>query len=314
MKRSHFTYILLALCTAIVMSACSEVSEEIITTDTTTVTEKQPYPVTVGSLVFNAAPENAASLSPAVTEIITELGFEDKLVGRSVYCTYPKSVADKDTLGSAAKPDVEAIIEKAPQLLISQSPIAKKDITAIENAGTRVLIISAPVSAEELYSLYESIYRVFCGDTVEEEAVMENTFAPLEKAFTENEDMLGSFVCLLSPALDTASNETFKGDFLSHFGENLAADKTELTIEELTELDPKYIIMPSGTDKENLSEEMSAFADRMIILDSDTEALLERPTSRVYLAAEFLKKSVEDMSDSLKASEEAESEANVSEE
>ena len=147
-KLSVMKFMAASAAVLIMLTGCAKIDEDIPVETTVTVTEpvKEPYPVTVGSLVFNSTPESTASLSPAVTEIICELGFGEKLKGRSEYCTYPESVGDLPTLGSAAYPDVDAVIGNAPQLLVSQRPIAKKDITAIEAAQTRVLIMSAPAS------------------------------------------------------------------------------------------------------------------------------------------------------------------------
>lgn len=284
-----------ALAVFMLLCGCTQIDES-VPVDATAVTEEEEknYPVTIGSLVFNSTPENAASLSPAVTEIAAELGFSDKLIGRSSYCTYPESITSLDTLGSAAYPDVDAIIEKAPQLLISQSPIAKKDITAIEASGTRVLIIPAPSSVSGLYELYSDIYRVFNGASAEEESVLNSIFEPLEKEFEADKDLLGSYVYILSPDLAIASDSTFAGDFFSHMGTNAAADRTDNTItaEELAELDPDCLILPPSMDTDDLPEELSDLSavksGKVIILDDTSAELLERPTSRIYLAAQYV--------------------------
>ncbi|MCD7731807.1 MAG: helical backbone metal receptor [Oscillospiraceae bacterium] len=289
MKKIYIYFLAAAL---MFFSACSQVNESIYEpVETTAEEEILPYPVTIGSLVFNSSPESVVSLSPAITEIIAELGFSDRISGRSIYCDYPESISDAAEMGSAANPDVDAVIEAAPQLLISHSPIAKKDITAIESAGTRVLIISAPSSVEELYELYSSIYRVFNGfDGGEEDAVAE-IFSPLEDAFEENSELFESYVYIISGELAVASDSTFAGDFLSHFGTNSAADESENAVSEerLLELDPEYIILSSQVSESSLPDGLTAVAEGKVIkLDSETEALLERPTSRVYLAVEAI--------------------------
>ena len=276
-------------------TGCAKVDEDIPVV-TTTVTEPppMPYPVTIGSLVFNNAPESTASLSPAITEIIYELGFADSLTGRSEYCTYPETAEKIAVLGSAANPDVEAIIKNSPQLLISQSPIAKKDITAIESADTRVLIIPAPSSVEELSQLYSSIYRVFTGDNDDETEIISSCFSKLEASFEKNHDLLESYVYLLSDDLSAASDNTFAGNFFSHFGTNCAAntDGNIITAEELLNADPQWLILPPYMSQESLPEELlelTAISEGHIItLDEETATLLERPTSRIYLTAEYI--------------------------
>ncbi|MBQ8780325.1 MAG: ABC transporter substrate-binding protein [Oscillospiraceae bacterium] len=312
-KRAILKFTAAAAAALIMLTGCTKVDEDIPieTTAVTTEPEKLPYPVTIGSLVFNDTPESAASLSPALTEIICELGFKEYLTGRSEYCTYPESAAGLAALGSAANPDVDAIIDNAPRLLVSQSPIAKKDITAIEAAETRVLIMTAPTSSEELYSLYSNIYRVFTGENDEEENVISGCFEKLESAFEKHKGMLESYVYLLSPELAAASDSTFAGDFFSHFGKNCAAetDGNTITAEELLESDPKWLILPPYMTAEDLPGELAELTavkeERVIVLDEEISVLLERPTSRIYLAAEFI-------SEKMNPSEE--SEAEVSEE
>jgi iron complex transport system substrate-binding protein len=267
-------------------SGCTKVNEEVEeVTEVVTEEEVQPYPVQVGSLIFNSSPESVASLSPAVTEIIAELGFTDKLIGRSIYCDYPESVSSAAELGSAANPDVDAIISAAPTLLISHSPIAKKDITSIENAGTRVLIIPAPTSVSELYDLYISIYHIFNGADGSEEDIISDKFELLEECFDDNENLLGSFVYVMSDDLAVASSSTFAGDFLSHMGTNAAADSTGvLTSDDLSVIDPDYVIIGSDVRESKLPDELASH--KVIRLDEETEQLLERPTSRLYIAVE----------------------------
>ncbi|MGN0586040.1 MAG: helical backbone metal receptor [Oscillospiraceae bacterium] len=280
---------ILALAAMLIFTACAQINEEEVPEETAAVVEEvSPYPVTVGSLVFNSSPETAASISPAITEIIAELGITDKLIGRSVYCVYPDEIKSLDALGSAANPDIEAIKNKAPQLLLSQSPIAKKDISSIEESGTRVLIIPAPSSAEELKELYRNIYRVFYGENEEMSAITDSAFEPLETSFEEKQGFLKSFVYIISPELGVASVNTFQGEFFSHYGENLAGESDTLTAEDIIKLDPDYIILPPDITADMLPEELAEMSDRVISLSEESEELLERPTSRVYLAAEQL--------------------------
>lgn len=265
------------------MNGCSEVEEEVPeTTAETTVTES-PYPVEAGSLIFKEQPDSVGSLSPAITEIICRLGYGDKIIGRSSYCDYPEEVESKVSLGSAANPDVEAIIAANPRLLVSHSPIAKKDITKIENAGTRVWIISAPKSVEELYACYRDIAAVFEG-SLDCEDTASAALKPLFNALAEARDSVESFVYIMSPDLAAASNSTFAGSFFSSFGTNAAGDREgiSLTEEELTELDPQWIILPYSVSEDDLPDGLSAVENgRIITLDEEMLERIERPTSRL---------------------------------
>lgn len=279
------------------LGGCSEVEEEVPEPITeTSVTKEKRYPVTAGSLIFNEQPETVGCLSPAVTEIICQLGYGDKLVGRSSYCDYPEEVMDRTELGSAANPDADAIIAAKPQLLVSQSPIAKKDITRIENAGTRVWIIPAPNSAEELFSCYKDIAAVFGGKPDSEEVASE-ALKPLMNALFEAQDSVESLVYIMSPDLAAATDDTFAGSFFSSFGKNAAGTREDisLTEEELSELDPQWIVLPYSVSEEALPGGLSAVQNgRIIVLDEEMLERIERPTSRldgvVYGILEQIKK------------------------
>lgn len=291
MKVKFIPTVLAAAVAAALFAGCAQVEEELPEVTETAVEEVQPYPVTIGSLVFNAAPETVGSLSPAITDIIAELGFADKLVGVSSYCEYDGMPSDIADLGSSANPDAEAIIKAAPTLLISHSPIAKKDITAIESAGTRVLIIPAPSSVDELYGLYRDIYRVFCGSDENEETAVSVCFEKLERSFDDHSGVLGDYVYIMSSKLAFASDNSFSGSFFSHLGKNAAANEEGISLskDRLLEIDPEYVIIPSGLKISRLPEELSAVQNNKVIrLDKETEQLLERPTSQVYKAADFI--------------------------
>lgn len=270
---------LAAICT---LCGCDEIEEKLPeTVSVTEAAEERPYPVTVGSLIFNSQPESAGSLSPAITEILCELGHEGTLIGRSSYCDYPSGIDFKTDLGSAANPDVAAIIDTKPQLLLSHSPIAKKDITAIENAGTRVWIIPAPDSVEELYVCYRDIAAVFGGKTGCEEAASE-AMKPLVTALHDARNSMESFVYIMSPQLAAASDSTFAGSFFSSFGKNAAGDADTLTEEELLDLDPEWVILPYNVSAEALPEDLTAVqSGKVIILDEETLERIERPTARL---------------------------------
>lgn len=275
------------LTSVMLLGGCTEIDEEpmTVTAAETTVTES-PYPVTVGSFVFKEQPMYVGSLSPAITEIICELNYSDALIGKSSYCDYPETVSDKLCLGSAANPDVDAIIAAAPQLLISHSPIAKKDITAIENAGTRVWIMPAPNSVEELYNYYRDIASVFGGKLTGEDAADE-AMRPLLDALNGADGSMDSFVYIMSSELAAATDSTFAGSFFSGFGKNAAGDTEEVvfTEEELAEIDPEWIIIPHTLSEDNMPNALSGLkavqSGRVIVLDEKMLERIERPTSRL---------------------------------
>lgn len=241
------------------------------------------YPVEVGGLTFSASPASVASLSPALTEILCELGYEDKLIARGSYSDYPESVLAKADVGSAANPDIDAIIALAPELLLSQSPITKKDITRLEQAGTRVLILPAPTNLDGVRQTYSAVSAIF-GGALGAAAATENALRPLDDALAAVGD-IGSeaFVYIMTKELAVATGDTLTGDILSHFGRNIAADSKKYALEatELAAANPSLIFLATPMNIANLPDEVKSLpaADgRVISLDNSS---FERPTVRL---------------------------------
>lgn len=305
MKR--FFEIILAVILALGLTACQDIGEP-----------KKPdadptdYPVEIGSLVFDEAPAAVASLSPALTEIICDLGFKDRLVGRSSYCDYPEEVKSLPELGSSANPDIDAIIKLKPQLLLSQSPIAKKDIVRMESAGIRVLILKAPVDFPELCLCYGDIARLMGGKLSAEEKA-QTAAQGLDSCIKElenNQDRSQSFICLLSYELACTPANSFGGRMLSLFGQNSAGDSLSVTEEKLLELNPDFIILAAPMNIELLPEsvkELTAVKSGRVILLDDTP--LERPTVRVQGTLEYLRQKVAALPKALPEETEAAEEA-----
>lgn len=67
---------------------------------------------------FAAPPERIVSLAPSITEILYDLGLEDRVVGVTTFCDYPPQVIHKPKVGGFANPSIEAIIAARPDLVI----------------------------------------------------------------------------------------------------------------------------------------------------------------------------------------------------
>lgn len=274
-----------AAAAALCLTACREVEITLPSDTVPIITEPVPYPVEVGSLTILEAPVNVASLSPALTEIICDLGYGDNLTGKSSYCTVGNAAAVN--IGSSANPDIEAIKSLAPQLLISQSPIAKKDVTAMENVGTRVLIMKSPTTYEELLDCYRDIAAMFTGGVYAENTA-QAALAPLKAAIDGIPKNDYTYAYIVTPDLTVVSEETF----LSVFGSNIAADTEDfsMTVEELTAADPDIIFLAKPLSASNLPAELGnlkAVRTGMVIPIDNT--VLERPTADLSVLIEDIK-------------------------
>lgn len=282
--------ILIILTAAAFLCGCTQINEndeeEAVMADVT-VSEASPYPVTVGELTFNSSPGTVGSLSPAVTEMLFELGYGDRIVCRSEYCDYPGEAEKIPAVGSAVNPDIDGIIKISPALLITQSPIANKDITRLSQAGISVLSISAPRSSEELMENYRSLSLIFSGSLEGEERADKAT-EDLRAALSEAKGSCESLVFIMNITDDgfsAATGDSFAGDYAAHFGRNIAAGNKSLTLtpEELLAADPQVILLAhplesSDIDPE-LSSQLTAFSEGHVFVIN--ASLTERPTARL---------------------------------
>jgi iron complex transport system substrate-binding protein len=86
-------------------------------------------------------PKHVVSLAPSVTETLFALGAGEQLVGICTFCDFPREVERIDRIGSYIAPNVEAIIAKAPDVVIGVPPNNPEAIAALRRAGLRVVIV-----------------------------------------------------------------------------------------------------------------------------------------------------------------------------
>lgn len=67
---------------------------------------------------FASPPERIVSLAPSITEILYDLGLEDRIAAVTTFCDYPPQVVNKPKVGGYANPSIEAIVAARPDLVI----------------------------------------------------------------------------------------------------------------------------------------------------------------------------------------------------
>lgn len=250
---------------------------ELVVSDVPGTQTAEEFPLKVFGVEIKAEAKRVVSLSPAVTEIIAELGYADRLCGISVYCDYPQGLSAV-TVGSAENPDIAAITELAPDLLITLTQLPERDLYALEQAGITAVCADTPDTLEEFAGLYGGIESCFSG--AEKGAESGERAADSLKKASEGVQ-LGSFI-YLTGKLTAAGSGTFPNAVLSLCGENLCVGEGYCAPETLEGVQPEYIIAGgelSGSDisgNEALSAMLGGGA-RIIYVNG---AWFERPTSR----------------------------------
>ncbi len=279
------------------LTGCEKEPEEHPDETETTVTETEPtpYPVSINHTEIKAKPEKVVCLSPAVAEIIFEMGFGETIIGRSGYCDYPEEVLNAEDVGSAANPDINAITDLMPDMVITSTPIASKDIFTMEKAGITTVLIPAPTTLKGFSSIYIAIGLIYEGLFTGTEKG-EEAYSGISKLLGNAEALnIGKFI-YVTENVAVAGGNTFESAVLSCFGTNLAKEGSGYTYDKalLLEDQPDVILLNSKYTRDTLmNDEILSQLDaavnyRIIYIDN---IFFERPSSRIK---EFINTLLED--------------------
>lgn len=292
MKKALIIMLSLVIATCVCGCDNDQQEEEITTTASTEPAEPEPYPFFINDVEITSCPEKVVCLSPALTEIICEMGYRSSIIGRSSYCDYPEAISAVQDVGSSANPDIDAIVQLKPDLVITSTPIASKDIFSMEQKGIKTLIIPSPTTLEGFSLMYSSIGLVYEGMFTGKETG-EQFYSETSKLLGNTENIkIGNFV-YITENLAVAGGNTFESAVLSCFGTNLAkeGDGYSFDTNALLENQPDILIVNSKHTKEMLGEheiysELDAFKnDKIIYLNN---LYFERPSSRISEVVKIL--------------------------
>lgn len=122
------------------------------------------WPVTVREVTISKEPKNIVVLNDGLADIISYIGYDIKMVGRSSEC-------DQDFLyvvpvmGTAAEPDVEAIKAAEADLVIADSTLSETARKSLEGAKITVLTLDNPANGDDLLALYTDLGTALGGKT-----------------------------------------------------------------------------------------------------------------------------------------------------
>ena len=102
--------------------------------------------VTVSPL--SAGEIRIVSLSPALTELVCQLGQGGKLVGRSEVCNYPAEVRELPVAGRYADPDIEKVLRLRPTLVLSNDLRSPQLERVLHERGIRLIVKQCRTVAE----------------------------------------------------------------------------------------------------------------------------------------------------------------------
>ncbi|MBR5090041.1 MAG: ABC transporter substrate-binding protein [Ruminiclostridium sp.] len=226
--------------------------ELLLSEDTVTVSD---FPVTVNDVIIQSSPKKVICLSSSLTEMICELGYGSRLIGRGSYCDYPDSVKQLTDYGKPSSPKLDDIKAVSPDILITATSIPSKDITELSELGITVLYIPSPRSVEEYGRIYCALGMVFEG-LFEGEEAGNKVFRGIKSTLTGSGISLGRFIYVTEGGV-IAGGDTFEGSVLTLFGENIAADASGYSFDKslLKENQPDTVILNKDVPESELTSD-----------------------------------------------------------
>lgn len=120
--------------------------------------------VPIVAVILMSVPSRIVSLAPSVTEILYALGAGDRIVGATVFCTYPPQARHLPRIGGLINPDLEKIVSLKPDLVIATTAgNYQEDAERIGRLGIPVYTVSTPTLESVLTTLVD-VGRVLGSD------------------------------------------------------------------------------------------------------------------------------------------------------
>jgi len=207
------------------------------------------------------------SLSPSTTEILFQLGLEDKIIGVTSYCNYPEAAKQKPRLGGYLDPNYEAIAALQPDLVIilPEQEAVKNFLVELK---LNYLIVNNKTIADIL-SAIETIGQK-CGTKLQAERIVGNIQRKMVSIRRNTKNLARPGVLIsIGRTLGSgtladvyaAGGETYYSELVEFAGGKslLASSKIAyplLTAEGIIELNPEIIIdIIFGVDLTNINPE-----------------------------------------------------------
>jgi len=199
-------------------------------------------------------PETIISLAPAVTEVLYALGAGDRVAGVTEMCDYPAEAMDVDKVGDFEGPNVELVLQKNPDLVISGGYMHEEAMETLTGAGITVL----PVEAESFENVYASIENIGLATGTADAAAaiiadMEAGVAEVQAQVADFEPVRVFYMMSYGEEIWTGSEGTFIHDMIGYAGAvNIAAEAetpwTRYSMEAIVEGNPDVIICDPFVD------------------------------------------------------------------
>ena len=252
------------------------------------------YPVAIGDIRISQRPEAVVSLSPALTEVLIDLGCSDRLAGISDFDDYPSSITSLPRAGTSQLPNLEEIENISPSVVFASSSLTQEDTVKLQQMDIEVVVLKKAATLDELENIYLTIATIMDG-AVSGEENGRRVFDPLleraqrlASAVQANVTQRLKGVYVRVPDFTVATGDTLEGRLLSMIGiDNIAQEYGEWVFpaDNASEFLPQIIFYDQSIDIQQFAssevyKNLDAVKNNQLV---PVESLLfERQSSRMF--------------------------------
>ena len=258
MKR-NFWIIMMSL--LIILAGCSQNEQHQTDKDSKdqSTTGKTPY-------------HRIVSLMPSNTEILYELGLENRIVGVSTVDDYPKNVKKGEKQFDAMNLNKEALLKAKPDLILaheSQQSSSEKVLDALKKEGVKVVYVKDAQSLKETYETFKSIGKLTHREKQANQLVNEtkDNVDKVIQSIPKHQKQPKVFMEVSSqPEIYTAGKHTFFNDMLKQLDAKNSFDDIDgwksVSKESIVKHNPDILISTEGksqSEYEKIIEKRGGF-------------------------------------------------------
>ncbi len=188
------------------------------------------------------------STAPSVTETIFALGKGNILKGRTDYCDYPAEAQNVPSIGSLREPDIEAIAELNPDIVIASTHFTKESLDKLTALSIPVVVLADQDSFEGAYCTIEDISRLIGAEIEGNRLItdMKTTVDSVKNAVRGKDKPSIYYVIGFGEYGDfTAGGDTFINQIITMAGGNNIAAGIQgwsFSLEQIVDSDPDILV------------------------------------------------------------------------
>ena len=144
------------------------------------------YPVKVANLTIEKEPKSIVVLDPNSADIISYMGYDVKIVGRSDQVDQ-KYLSVAPSMGSSDRPNVQNIIDSGAKVVFANDALAEDSKKSLESDGISVVLMSVADTPKQLETNFHTLGKILGGNT-DGKSKAESSYNKLISSMEERKD------------------------------------------------------------------------------------------------------------------------------